>query len=963
MKAIIHENFVKNLIQRARLAPIVNIIMASLVFILLRGNVDEKELIYWGCLIVATTLLTGLLHIQIVFNFLKPKGVYGIFTFLTLLQAISWGMGILYFSTFIPIEYEILLVFIAGGISGGAVALLYPSVPLYIGYIFSMLAPTIANHSMQGNEFSMTVAMTCMVYLFTMMLTVSILNRVFSDLDRTRKIFNKQAYFIDSIYSAAKDISFITCESRSGDHNIVSISPGTENLFKCKSKKLIGRSIQAIPDKDVVAKWREDFTTVYSKGISVKGEIKFERPSGGVKYIEYSIYPIKNENDSICGLSIIAFDLTEFKQTESKMIEGREKFKMLFESAGDMIFIFNQDVSIIEANKEACELLGFSRDDLIAKNLSDITSTEFHERFKSWIKSAEIKSNTYFESEFKTNFERTIPVEISVKLVELNGETIVLSICRDITERKRTEELMRQSDDRYKTLIETMTEGLAIADLNENIIFANKSAGEIFGYSREKLIGTNFDQIVIKEDLKKIHEGTKKRVNGEHNRYNVRIRRPDDGIRNLEVSATPLIGADGNIQGSFGLFTDITDINKAESDKIVLTNQLNRAQKMESLAFLASGVAHDINKILGPMIAYPELMKMNLPADSPIKAQIEKIEQSAQKAADVVQDLMTMSSRGQYEMVGINLNELVVEALESSEIKDAKSKTQNVNISLSPDDSLPKLMGSRTHLLKVIRSLIINAINAVPEGGDVTIEITSKYCDKLLLGFANIEECNYAILTVTDTGEGLDEKDKKRIFEPFYTKQQLGRTGSGLGLAIAYGVIKDHNGYIDIQSEKCAGTTFIVYLPIQEVPSLEETKLILDIRGNEKILVVDDVEEQRELAATTLSSLGYQVDVVANGQLALEYCKENNPDVIILDMILTDGYDGLDTYREIIKFRPGQKAVIVSGLSSTDRVEEARKLGAGKFISKPYSMQILGKAIREVLSTEPVKPEKVDAVV
>jgi nitrogen-specific signal transduction histidine kinase/CheY-like chemotaxis protein len=404
-------------------------------------------------------------------------------------------------------------------------------------------------------------------------------------------------------------------------------------------------------------------------------------------------------------------------------------------------------------------------------------------------------------------------------------------------------------------------------------------------------------------------------------------------------------------------------LNKAESEKIALNNQLSRAQKMESLAFLASGVAHDLNNIIGPMIAYPELIKMNLPPDSPVIAQVEKIEQSAQKAADVVQDLIAMSRRGQYEMVDVNLNELVKEALESSEIKEAQSQTQNVKIMLSPDETLPELAGSRTHLSKVIRSLIVNAINAVPNGGDVTIETTSKHCDELLLGFSNIEEGNYAILTVTDTGEGLDEKDRKRIFEPFYSKKQLGRTGSGLGLAIAYGVIKDHNGYIDIQSEKCAGTTFIIYLPIQKAVTLEETKLIVDIRGSEKILVVDDVEEQRELAATTLSSLGYKVDVAANGQDALEYCKENNPDVVIIDMILTDGYDGLDTYREISKFRPGLKAVLVSGFDSTGRVEEAKKLGAGKFIKKPYSMQILGKAIREVLAAEPAKPEKTEATV
>ena len=207
----------------------------------------------------------------------------------------------------------------------------------------------------------------------------------------------------------------------------------------------------------------------------------------------------------------------------------------------------------------------------------------------------------------------------------------------------------------------------------------------------------------------------------------------------------------------------------------------------------------------------------------------------------------------------------------------------------------------------------------------------------------------YTILRVSDTGVGIDLKDYKRIFEPFYTKKEMGRSGSGLGLAIVYGVVKDHNGYVDVRSEPDKGSDFILYFPATREQAESENSTATDIRGDESILVVDDVMEQRELAATVLGSLGYRVSIAANGQEAIDSLKQGSFDVVILDMIMDPGYDGLDTYGDMIKLNPGQKAIITSGFSETDRVKEAERLGVGKYIRKPYTMQKLGKAIREVL--------------
>jgi signal transduction histidine kinase/DNA-binding response OmpR family regulator len=398
---------------------------------------------------------------------------------------------------------------------------------------------------------------------------------------------------------------------------------------------------------------------------------------------------------------------------------------------------------------------------------------------------------------------------------------------------------------------------------------------------------------------------------------------------------------------------DVTERKSAELQRKILQEQLARAERMESLGILAGGVAHDLNNILGPLVAYPEIIKMKLPPDSKIRDEITKIEKSAQTASEVVQDLLTMARRGRYEMLPVNLNDVINSYLQSTDFLDLSQRYPDVELNTSLQDDLPVIHGSVPHLYKVILNLMLNSYEAMTGGGRMTIKTECRSIDRLSSGFANIEIGRYVIMTISDTGHGISRTDLKHLFEPFYTKKKMGTSGSGLGLAIVYGVIKDHNGYIDVKSELGRGTDFIAYFPIAVGCSSgrEEKEAMLDTRGTEKVLVIDDLEDQRELAASVLSSLGYTVDTAASGQEAVEYLKQKDADILLLDMIMEDGFDGLQTYQEIIKFKPGQKAIIASGFSETERVKEAERLGVGKYIRKPYTMQILGKAIREVMES------------
>jgi CheY-like chemotaxis protein len=267
-------------------------------------------------------------------------------------------------------------------------------------------------------------------------------------------------------------------------------------------------------------------------------------------------------------------------------------------------------------------------------------------------------------------------------------------------------------------------------------------------------------------------------------------------------------------------------------------------------------------------------------------------------------------------------------------------------------EDLLNIVGSPVHLEKTVMNLVSNAAEAMPKGGTLMISTFNQYLDKPIQGYDAVREGDYVVLSVSDTGEGIPAADLKRIFEPFYTKKVMGRSGTGLGLAVVWGTIKDHDGYIDVESEEGKGSTFTLYFPVTREDMVCDQKVVLPEsyagRG-ESILVVDDVKEQRELATSMLTRLGYQVNDVASGEEAIMYLQKRHVDLMVLDMIMDPGIDGLETYERVVGINPKQKAIIVSGFSETSRVKKAQELGAGAYVKKPYVLERIGLAVRNEL--------------
>jgi signal transduction histidine kinase len=392
-------------------------------------------------------------------------------------------------------------------------------------------------------------------------------------------------------------------------------------------------------------------------------------------------------------------------------------------------------------------------------------------------------------------------------------------------------------------------------------------------------------------------------------------------------------------------FLDMTERKELEA-------QLQRAQKMEAIGALAGGVAHDLQNMLSPLVGYPDLILMQLPKESPLRELVVTIQKSGQKAAAIVNDLLTMARGGVATGEVLDLNEIISEYLESPECEKLRSFHPHVLIKPNLKGNLLNIPGSRVHLAKTVMNLVSNAAEAMEEGGTISISTENRSIDEPIRGYEHIQEGHYVTLTVSDSGRGIPAEDLEKIFEPFYTKKTMGRSGTGLGMTIVWRAVKDHKGFIDIETNEGSGTSFTLYFPATREEKDKEKSLVSieEYRGKgESVLVVDDLKESRDTASTILSQLGYSVSSVSSGEEAVEYLRNHVANLLILDMIMDPRIDGLDTYRKILELHPNQKALIVSGFSETERVKEAIKLGAGQYISKPYTTEEIGMAIREEL--------------
>lgn len=555
--------------------------------------------------------------------------------------------------------------------------------------------------------------------------------------------------------------------------------------------------------------------------------------------------------------------------------------------------------------------------------------------------------------------KRLLEERVQERTAELLRSNVTLK--QEVDERTRAEEALRASEEKHRLLAENITDVIWTAGMDLRFTYVSPVAQKMHGWGADEEIPfkTIYDVVTpasLKKAMRYIRENLEK--GDRTGRYDqsvtaeLEMYRADRSLFWTEVTASFIVDKDNKPIGILGVTRDITDRRKANLEKEELQQKLIRSKKMESLGLLAGGVAHDLNNVLSGIVSYPDLLLMDLSDDSPMREPIQTIKDSGLKAAHIVQDLLTLARRGVVAKEVVNLNDIITEYLASPEHQKMLSYHPEVSIIKQLENELPNIKGSPVHLRKSIMNLISNAAEAQPGGGVVTIATESRYLDRPITGYDTVKDGDYVVVRIEDQGEGIAESDLHRIFEPFYTKKVMGRSGTGLGMAVVWGTVQDNDGYIDIKSEVNVGTIFELYFPMTREDTGQEDGALLseDLMGSgETVLVVDDVPDQRKIATRILEKLNYAVTAVSSGEAAAEYVREHPVDLVILDMIMEPGIDGLETYRRIIESCPHQKAIIASGFAETDRVREAQRLGAGEYIKKPYMMNNIGLAVKNEL--------------
>ncbi len=516
---------------------------------------------------------------------------------------------------------------------------------------------------------------------------------------------------------------------------------------------------------------------------------------------------------------------------------------------------------------------------------------------------------------------------------------------------------VKENERKYRELVENANSIILRIDTAGHINFMNEFAQKLLGYTEEELLGESILD-TISDTTEETRQGFHKLVSDIGLDPEKRVAREEEvrtkGNKKLWITWTykPIFGTDGKLAEILCIGNDVTELKAAERARQELAVRLQRAEKMEAIGTLAGGVAHDLNNILAGLVSYPELLLMQIPEGSSLKKPLLTIQKSGEKAARIVQDLLTLARRGVAVTEIVDFNRIVSEYLHSPEFNDLRQRHPGVTFTTSLEEALLFIKGSPVHLSKTLMNLVSNAAEAMPDGGTIGIGTRNVYIDATSMLSHHLKEGDYVLLTVSDNGIGISRDDLSRIFEPFYTKKVMGRSGTGLGMAVVWGTIQDHEGYIDIHSEEGRGTIFSVYLPAtREKPAASEKAFSIGrfrAKG-ESVLVVDDMEDQREIAVNMLSQLDYRVTAAASGEEAVEYLRNHTVDLVVLDMIMAPGIDGLETFKRILKINPGQRAVIVSGFSESKRVKEAQRLGVGAYVKKPYLLKNIATAVRSEL--------------
>jgi PAS domain S-box-containing protein len=653
------------------------------------------------------------------------------------------------------------------------------------------------------------------------------------------------------------------------------------------------------------------------------------------------ISPIDSE-DARQGVIVSIVDITDRKEAGEALRKSEARYRTIYENTGTATLTIQADTSIAMVNREYEKMSGLPREQIEGKmSWTEFVVPEDLENMVRYHKERRRKGGSpprQYEFRFIDKDGHIKHVLNTVSLIP--GTTDSISSLIDISQRKKAEERLRESEEFYTRLVATMPDIVVRMDMEGNILFVSDAALKISGYSRHDLEGQNMLTFIAPEDQERAIENNIRMLDGKLGPQTYQLMMKDGEKRLFEVNGDLLCTDDGIPYGIVHVMRDITEQRKLE-------RLLMQAHKMEAIGTLAGGMAHDFNNLLMGIQGRASLVNVELDHTHPHKEHLSAIEDYVRSATNLTKQLLGVARGGKYEITPTDINHLVAS---SANMFGRTRKEIRIHEKLKPDPIIVAV--DRKQIEQVLLNLYINAWQAMPEGGSLYLETRLVILDETYCQPYQVEPGTYAKISVTDSGIGIEPSIRQQIFDPFFTTKDKTR-GTGLGLASAYGIIKNHGGMITVYSEVGHGTTFNIYLPLSDQEAqqgkTEEAELI---KGNERVLLIDDETMILDVGAAMLKKLNYRVISASSGEEAIELIRQaDSPiDLIILDLIMP-GMDGSEAFDRIRKLAPEVPVMIASGYAMDGKAAGIMDKGANGFIQKPFTILELSRKVRDVIDS------------
>ncbi|MCY3023350.1 MAG: PAS domain S-box protein [Planctomycetota bacterium] len=680
-------------------------------------------------------------------------------------------------------------------------------------------------------------------------------------------------------------------------------------------------------------------------------------PSGEIRWQQWHNRAVFGADGTLTEYQAVGRDITEQKRAEEALRESEQKYKALVETTETGFLILDAQGKVVDANAEYIRLTGHKAlDEILGRAVVEWTAPHDRERNAAEIeKCAATGQVRDLVVDYVGPNGVITPIEINATVVQTAGGTRILSLCRDVTERKRAEEALRRSEEKYRTLVDQALEGIVIAQgLPPRLVFCNPALARILGFSVDELLslsGKPVEGLIHADDREFFFRNYVERVAGRPAPagYEFRGIRKNGSVCSLEISARRI-----EYQGQpavLATFVDITARKQAEEERRRLEARMQHVQKLESLGVLAGGIAHDFNNILTVILGNAGLALLKLSPAAPARENIKDLESAALRAAELCKQMLAYSGKGRFVVEPLDLSEVVREMAHLLQISISKKAVLKQDFPAN----LPLMEGDASQVQQVIMNLITNASEAIGDGDGVIAVATGKMdCPAEYLRDSYLDEQlppgTYVCLEVTDTGCGMDKETVHRIFEPFFTTKFTGR---GLGLAAVLGIVRGHKGAIKVYSEPGRGTTFKILFPAaKRVTESQKIKLrpAAHWRGTGTVLLVDDEEHIRVTGRGMLEWAGFTVLTAANGNDALDVFRKHESEIacVILDLSMPQK-DGETTFRELRQISPGVRVIMSSGYNEQEVTQRFVGRGLAGFVQKPYTVDALLGKVRDVL--------------